>query len=141
MKLDRIVFSFFMKVERFFEASFENERILYSKRRELQMKIQSRNVPDYSTLKFESELVLLLINHCKRESRFQSRERDLLKWSHQIVTLKECFAWIKECNEFIKQLEECNHVKRPRLSTGYRQSLIARLEDTERSIRKTISAF
>ena len=32
--------------------------------------------------------------------------------------MKECFAWIEECNKFIKQLEECNHVKCSRLSIG-----------------------
>ncbi|KYN40040.1 hypothetical protein ALC56_05567 [Trachymyrmex septentrionalis] len=61
---------------------------------------------------------------------FNQAERDLLKRSHQIA-LKEYFAWIEECNEFIKQLEECNHVKRPRLSTGYRQSLIATIARLE----------
>ena len=70
---------------------------------------------------------------------FSQAERDLLKRSHQITTLKECFAWIEECNEFIKQLEECNHVKRPRLSTGYRQSLIAtiaRFEGTKTQLER-----
>jgi len=79
------------------------------------------------------------------DRNFNQVECDLLKQSHQIATLKECFAWIEKCNEFIKQLEECNYVKRrPQLSTGYRQSLIAtiaRLEGTKDSIRKTISAF
>jgi len=46
---------------------------------------------------------------------FNQVKRDL-KRSHQIATLKKCFAWIEECNEFIKWLEKCNHVKRPRLS-------------------------
>ena len=36
---------------------------------------------------------------------FSQAERDLLKRSHQIATLKKCLAWIEEHNEFIKQLE------------------------------------
>ncbi|KYN09372.1 hypothetical protein ALC57_18515 [Trachymyrmex cornetzi] len=51
---------------------------------------------------------------------FNQAESDLLNQSHQIANLRECFAWIEECNELINQLEECNHVKHPRLSIGCR---------------------
>ena len=74
---------------------------------------------------------------------FSQVEHDLLKRSHQIATLKECFAWIEECNGFIKQLEECN-VKHPRFFIGYRQSLIAtiaRLEDTKTQLEKQFLHF
>ena len=75
---------------------------------------------------------------------FNQVERDLLKRSHQIATLKECFTWTEECNEFIKQLKECNHVKRPRLSIEYRQFLIitiARLEGTKIQLERRFLHF
>ena len=78
------------------------------------------------------------------DREFSQTERDLLKRSHQIATLKKCFAWIKEYNEFIKQLEECNYVKCLRLYTGYRQSLIAtiaRLEDTKTQLERRFLHF
>ena len=68
----------------------------------------------------------------------------MLKRSHQGVTLKDPFTWIEECNEFIKHLEKCNHVKRPRLSTGYRQSLIAtiaQLEGTKTQLERQFLHF
>ena len=74
---------------------------------------------------------------------FSQVEHDLLKRSHQIATLKECFAWIEECNGFIKQLEECN-VKHPRFFIGYRQSLIATiacLESTKTKLERRFLHF
>jgi len=77
--------------------------------------------------------------------RFQSnRARSVETPSHQISTLKEFFERIEECNEFIKQFEEYNHVKHPRLSTGYRQSLIAaiaRLVGTKTQLERRFLHF
>ncbi|KYN29108.1 hypothetical protein ALC57_01471 [Trachymyrmex cornetzi] len=75
---------------------------------------------------------------------FNQAESDLLNQSHQIANLRECFAWIEECNELINQLEECNHVKRPQLSIGCRQSLIAtiaRLEGTKTQFERQFLHF
>ncbi|XP_070155847.1 uncharacterized protein [Polyergus mexicanus] len=58
-------------------------------------------------------------------------ERDLLELSRRVATLGEYFAWAQRCEEFIKQLEEHSRVKRPRLSIGVRQSLVARIARLE----------
>jgi len=54
-------------------------------------------------------------------------ERDLLEQAHNIATLGECFAWMQRCDECIEGLEERSRTKRPRLSIGNRQSLVARI--------------
>jgi hypothetical protein len=59
----------------------------------------------------------------------EQNERDLL--SHQVTTLSEYFAWLQRCEEFIEQLEERSRIKRPRLSIGIRQSLVARIARLE----------
>ncbi|XP_070153685.1 uncharacterized protein [Polyergus mexicanus] len=61
----------------------------------------------------------------------EQTERDLLELSRRVATLGEYFAWAQRCEEFIKQLEEHNRVKRPRLSIGVRQSLVARIARLE----------
>ncbi|KMQ83109.1 hypothetical protein RF55_20902 [Lasius niger] len=62
---------------------------------------------------------------------FEQNERDLLERSRQVATLDEYFAWLQRCEEFIKELEEHSRVKRPRLSIGNRQSLVARIARLE----------
>lgn len=52
-------------------------------------------------------------------------ERQLSTQFNQITTLGEYFTWVQQCDEYIQQLEECSSVKRPRLSTGNRQSIVA----------------
>ncbi|KAM0726697.1 hypothetical protein ACS0PU_007881 [Formica fusca] len=61
----------------------------------------------------------------------EQTERDLLELSHRVATLGEYFAWAQRCEEFIKQLEERSSAKRPRLSIGVRQSLVARIARLE----------
>jgi hypothetical protein len=63
--------------------------------------------------------------------RSNESERDLLEQSHQVATLGEYFAWAQRCEEFVTQLEELSRVKRPRLSIGNRQSLVARIARLE----------
>ncbi|KYM96918.1 hypothetical protein ALC62_12413, partial [Cyphomyrmex costatus] len=56
----------------------------------------------------------------------------------QLNTREEYVAWEQRCNEFIESLEEQNRIKRPRLSIGNRQSVIAsiaRLESLKDSVR------
>ncbi|XP_070158799.1 uncharacterized protein [Polyergus mexicanus] len=67
----------------------------------------------------------------KNMENSEQTERDLLELSHQVTTLGEYFAWAQRCEEFIKQLEECSRIKRPRLSIGVRQSLVARIARLE----------
>ncbi|KMQ82801.1 hypothetical protein RF55_21829, partial [Lasius niger] len=59
----------------------------------------------------------------------EQTERDLL--SHQVATLGEYFAWVQRCDEFIESLEVQSRIKRPRLSIGNRQSLVARIARLE----------
>jgi len=61
----------------------------------------------------------------------EQTERDLVEQSSQIATLGEYFAWLQRCNEYIESLEEQSRIKRPRLSIGNRQSLIARIARLE----------
>ncbi|KMQ83064.1 hypothetical protein RF55_21035, partial [Lasius niger] len=61
----------------------------------------------------------------------EQTERDLLEMSHQVATLGEYFGWLQQCEEFITQLEERSRVKRPRLSIGNRQSVVARIARLE----------
>ncbi|XP_070155838.1 uncharacterized protein [Polyergus mexicanus] len=61
----------------------------------------------------------------------EQTERDLLELSRRVATLGEYFAWAQRCEEFSKQLEEHSRVKRPRLSIGVRQSLVARIARLE----------
>ena len=61
----------------------------------------------------------------------EQTERDLLEQSHQVATLGEYFAWAQRCEEVTVQLEEHSRAKRPRLSIGHRQSLVARIARLE----------
>ena len=61
----------------------------------------------------------------------EQNERDLLERSRQVATLGEYFEWALHCEEFIKLLEERSRNKRPRLSIGNRQSLVARIARLE----------
>ena len=54
-------------------------------------------------------------------------ERELLEQCSQIATLVECFAWLQRCDECIERLEELCRAKRPRLTVGHRQSMVARI--------------
>jgi len=57
----------------------------------------------------------------------EQTERDLVERSRQIATLGEYFAWLQRYEAFIKELEERSRVKRPRLSIGNRQFLVAKI--------------
>jgi len=70
-------------------------------------------------------------------------ERDLLEQANN-VTLRECLAWLQQCEECIERLEERSHAKHPQMSIGNRQSLvarIARLEDTKTRLQKRFIHF
>ena len=58
-------------------------------------------------------------------------ERDLLERSRQVANLGEYFEWLQRCDEYIESLEEQSRNKRPRLSIGNRQSLVARIARLE----------
>ncbi|EZA51850.1 hypothetical protein X777_09616, partial [Ooceraea biroi] len=58
-------------------------------------------------------------------------ERDLLEEANNVATLGEYFTWVQQCDEFIEQSEENSCAKRPRLSIGNRQSLVARIARLE----------
>jgi len=58
-------------------------------------------------------------------------ERDLLEQANNVATLEECFAWLQRCDECIEQLEKRSRAKRPRLSIGNKQSLVARIARLE----------
>ncbi|KYQ49092.1 hypothetical protein ALC60_11847, partial [Trachymyrmex zeteki] len=65
-------------------------------------------------------------------------ERDLIEQATLLNTREEYVAWEQRCDEFIDSLEEQSRIKRPRLSTGNRQSVIARiarLESLKDSVR------
>ncbi|KYM93669.1 hypothetical protein ALC62_15728 [Cyphomyrmex costatus] len=65
-------------------------------------------------------------------------ERDLIQQANQLSTREEYVAWEQRCDEFIESLEEQSRIKRPRLSIGNRQSVIARiawLESLKDSVR------
>lgn len=68
----------------------------------------------------------------------EQRVRDLEEQAARLTTLEEFQAWEQRCDECIESLEEQSQIKRPRLSTGYRQSVIAcipRLEKIKDSLR------
>ncbi|KYM99962.1 hypothetical protein ALC62_09278 [Cyphomyrmex costatus] len=65
-------------------------------------------------------------------------ERDLIQQTTLLSTKEEYIAWEQRCDEFIESLEEQSRIKRPRLSIGNRQSVIARiarLESLKDSVR------
>ncbi|KYN14186.1 hypothetical protein ALC57_13605, partial [Trachymyrmex cornetzi] len=65
-------------------------------------------------------------------------ERDLIEQATLLNTREEYVAWEQRCDEFIESLEEQSRIKRPRLSIGNRQSVIAciaRLESLKDSVR------
>ena len=58
---------------------------------------------------------------------YERVERELLEQCNQVATLTECFSWLQQCDEYMKQLEELCRAKRPRLIIGYRQSTVAKI--------------
>jgi len=58
-------------------------------------------------------------------------ERNLLQQADRVASLSECFTWLQQCDECIKQLEERSRAKRPWLTVGHRQSLVARIARLE----------
>jgi len=65
-------------------------------------------------------------------------EQNLQEQSTQISTVEEYVEWEARCEEFIESLEEQSRIKRPRLSIGFQQSVIARiarLEGLKNSLR------
>jgi len=71
-------------------------------------------------------------------------ERDLLEQANNVATLRECFAWMQRCDEYIERLEERSRAKLPRLSIENRQSLvtkIARLEDAKIQLQRRFIHF
>jgi len=68
----------------------------------------------------------------------EQTERDLTEHATRLNTEEEFIAWEQRCDEFIESLEEQSRIKRPRLSIGVKQSLvarIARLENLKDSVR------
>ena len=60
-------------------------------------------------------------------------ENDLREQAAQLTTLEEFQAWEQRCDECIASLNEHNRThKRPRLSIGYRQSVITRIVRLEK---------
>ncbi|XP_076638206.1 uncharacterized protein LOC143350178 [Colletes latitarsis] len=62
---------------------------------------------------------------------FAQVTRQLLDQSARLISQEEYLAWEERCNECIESLEEHSRVKRPRLSIGVRQSLVARIAQLE----------
>ncbi|XP_071574625.1 uncharacterized protein [Temnothorax nylanderi] len=66
-------------------------------------------------------------------------EQELLDQSTLLNSREDFAAWEQRCDEFIESLEEQSRIKRPRLSIGLKQSLvacIARLEGLKDSVRQ-----
>jgi len=57
----------------------------------------------------------------------EQTERDLTEHAARLNTQEEFIAWERRCDEFIESLEEQSRIKRPRLSIGVKQSLVARI--------------
>ncbi|XP_076665017.1 uncharacterized protein LOC143367266 [Andrena cerasifolii] len=62
---------------------------------------------------------------------FAQVERQLLDQSARLISQEEYLAWEERCNECIESLEEHSRVKRPRLSIGVQQSLVAQIAHLE----------
>ena len=62
-----------------------------------------------------------------------SRKKNANCWInlHDWFSREAYLAWEERCNESIESLEEHSRVKRPRLSIGLRQSLVARIAQLE----------
>jgi len=58
-------------------------------------------------------------------------ERDLVTQAARLNMREEYVAWEQCCDNFIKWLEEHSRIKRPQLSIGIKQSLIARVARLE----------
>jgi len=68
----------------------------------------------------------------------EQTEHDLRELATRLNTREEYIAWEQRCDEFIESLDERSRIKRPRLSIGIRQSLvaqIARVEGLKDSVR------
>jgi len=61
----------------------------------------------------------------------EQTERDLTEQAARLNTQEEFIAWEHRCDEFIESLEEQSRIKRPRLSIGAKQSLVARIARLE----------
>jgi len=61
----------------------------------------------------------------------EQTERDLWEQATRLNTREDYIAWEQRCDEFIELLDEHSRIKRPRLSIGIRQSLIARIARVE----------
>jgi len=57
--------------------------------------------------------------------------RNLTEQATRLNTREEFIAWKYRCDEFIESLKKQNRIKRPRLSIGVKQSLIARIARLE----------
>ncbi|KYN50341.1 hypothetical protein ALC62_14060, partial [Cyphomyrmex costatus] len=71
-------------------------------------------------------------------SQSSDMERDLIEQATLLDTREKYIAWEQRCDKFIESLEEQSRIKRPRLSIGSRQSVIAciaRLESLKDSVR------
>ena len=67
----------------------------------------------------------------RAQSGFQMAEQNLREQSTRISSVEEYVAWEARCDEYIESLEEQSRIKRPRLSIGYQQSVIARIARLE----------
>jgi len=61
------------------------------------------------------------------KSNMEQTERDLMEQAVRLNTVDEFTAWEQHCNEFIESLDECNRIKRPRLSIGNKQSFVSHI--------------
>ena len=69
----------------------------------------------------------------------EQREQDLNEQAARLSLREEYDVWEQQCDEYLKLLEEHSRIKRPRLSIGVQQSLIARiarLEGLKDSVRQ-----
>ena len=69
----------------------------------------------------------------------EQREQDLNEQAARLSLREEYDVWEQQCDEYLQLLEEHSRIKRPRLSIGVQQSLIARiarLEGLKDSVRQ-----
>jgi len=57
----------------------------------------------------------------------EQTERDLTEYAGRLNMQEEFITWERRCDEFIELLEEQSRIKRPRLSIGVKQSLVAHI--------------
>jgi len=71
------------------------------------------------------------VGSIEQRIEMEQMEHNLREQAARLNTRKEYIAWEQRCDEFIESLEEQSRIKRPRLSIGVKQSLIARIAQLE----------